>query len=40
MVFLIQKLQNKDSLAIQWKLNELLAAHGFGSNRLADVEKI
>ena len=27
MVFLIQKSQNKDSLAIQLKLNELVAAH-------------
>src|ERR1700679_3286909 len=29
MVFLIQKAQNKDSLAIQLKLNELVAAHEF-----------
>src|SRR5215475_2059200 len=32
MVFLIQKAQNKDSLAIQLKLNELVAAHEFASN--------
>src|SRR6188474_1952012 len=33
MVFLIQKAQNKDSLAIQLKLNELVASHEFASNR-------
>jgi len=38
MVFLIQKAQNKDSLAIQLKLNELLAAHEFASNRLVNAE--
>jgi len=38
MVFLIQKTQNKDSLAIQLKLNELVAAHGAASNRLVNVE--
>lgn len=38
MVFLIQKAQNKDSLAIQLKLNELVAAHKFASNRLVSVE--
>ena len=40
MVFLIQKAQNKDSLAIQLKLNELVAAHEFASNRLVDIENI
>jgi len=40
MVFLIQKAQNKDSLAIQLKLNELVAAHKFASNRLVDVESM
>ena len=40
MVFLIQKSQNKDSLAIQLKLNELVAAHEFASNRLVDVENM
>lgn len=40
MVFLIQKAQNKDSLAIQLKLNELVAAHKFASNRLVDVENM
>jgi low affinity Fe/Cu permease len=38
MVFLIQKSQNKDSLAIQLKLNELVAAHELASNRLVSVE--
>ena len=38
MVFLIQKEQNKDSLAIQLKLNDLVAAHEFASNRLVNVE--
>lgn len=38
MVFLIQKAQNKDSLAIQLKLNELVAAHQYASNRLVNVE--
>lgn len=40
MVFLIQKAQNKDSLAIQIKLNELLASHKFASNRIVDIEDI
>ncbi|HMG13930.1 MAG TPA: low affinity iron permease family protein [Saprospiraceae bacterium] len=40
MVFLIQKSQNKDSLAIQLKLNELVAAHEIASNRLVDVENM
>ena len=34
MVFLIQKAQNKDSIAIQLKLNELIAANKGASNRL------
>src|SRR6478736_6414629 len=38
MVFLLQKSQNKDSLAIQLKLNELVAAHELASNRLINVE--
>ena len=38
MVFLIQKTQNKDSLALQLKLNELVAAHEMASNRLVSVE--
>jgi len=40
MVFLIQKAQNKDSLAIQIKLNELVASHTHASNRLVDVEDL
>jgi low affinity Fe/Cu permease len=38
MVFLIQKSQNKHSLAIQLKLNELVAANELASNRLVNVE--
>lgn len=38
MVFLIQRSQNKESLAIQLKLNELVAALQGASNRLIDVE--
>ena len=40
MVFLIQKSQNKDALAIQLKLNELVAAYEHASNRLVDVENM
>ena len=40
MVFLIQKTQNKDSLAIQLKLNELVASSRSASNRLVDVEDL
>ena len=40
MVFLIQQSQNKDSLAIQLKLNELVAALEGASNRLVDVESL
>ncbi len=40
MVFLIQKTQNKDSIAIQLKLNELVASNGKASNRLIDVEDL
>jgi low affinity Fe/Cu permease len=38
MVFLIQRAQNKDSLAIQIKLNELLASQQGASNRLINLE--
>jgi low affinity Fe/Cu permease len=38
MVFLIQRSQNKESLAVQLKLNELVAAMQGASNRLIDVE--
>ena len=40
MVFLIQQSQNKDSLAIQLKLNELVAALEGASNRLIEVEDL
>ncbi|WP_353146452.1 low affinity iron permease family protein [Chryseobacterium sp.] len=40
MVFLIQKAQNKDSKAIQIKLNELIASHKEASNRLVDIEEL
>lgn len=38
MVFLIQKSQNKDAKAIQLKLNELIAASRYASNRMVDIE--
>lgn len=40
MVFIIQQSQNKDSLAIQLKLNELIAADERASNRLIVVEDL
>ncbi len=40
MVFLIQRSQNKDSLAIHLKLNELVAAVEGASNRLIEVEAL
>ncbi|KFF03329.1 low affinity iron permease family protein [Flavobacterium reichenbachii] len=40
MVFLIQKAQNKDSLAIQLKLNELVASSEYSSNSLVDIESM
>jgi low affinity Fe/Cu permease len=40
MVFLIQRTQNKDSMAIQLKLNELIASLQGASNRLVDVEEL
>jgi low affinity Fe/Cu permease len=40
MVFLIQRSQNKDSLALQLKLNELVAAVKGASNRLVNVEDL
>jgi len=40
MVFLIQRSQNKDSLALQLKLNEIVAAIDGASNRLIDVEEL
>ena len=40
MVFLIQRSQNKESLAVQLKLNELVAALEGATNRLIDVEDL
>ena len=40
MVFVIQHAQNKDSVALQLKLNELIAASSRASNRLVDVEDL
>ena len=40
MVFLIQRAQNIDSLAIQLKLNEIVAAIPGASNRLIDIEDL
>src|SRR5215216_6415126 len=40
MVFLIQRAQNKDSLAIHLKLNELVSAMQGASNRLIEVEAL
>jgi low affinity Fe/Cu permease len=40
MVFLIQKSQNRDSIAMQIKLNELVAVSEKASNRLIDVESL
>jgi low affinity Fe/Cu permease len=40
MVFVIQTSANKDTLAVQLKLNELIAANKQASNRLIDVEDL
>ena len=40
MVFLIQHAQNKDTRAMELKLNELVAAMRGASNRLIDVEEL
>ena len=40
MVFLIQRSQNKDALAMHLKLNEIVAALDGASNRLIDVEDL
>jgi low affinity Fe/Cu permease len=40
MVFLIQRMQNKDSRAIHLKLNELIASLKGPSNRLIDAEDL
>ncbi|MCP3722596.1 low affinity iron permease family protein [Paraburkholderia sp. CNPSo 3272] len=38
MVFLIQQSQNKDSVAVHLKLNELLASHRAANNHLIGIE--
>jgi DNA topoisomerase I len=40
MVFIIQQSQNKDTVAIHLKLNELIASQENASNRLIDVEDL
>jgi low affinity Fe/Cu permease len=40
MVFLIQRAQNKDSLAVQLKLNELIAAKQGASNRAIAIDQL
>ena len=40
MVFLIQRAQNKEALALQVKLNEIIAAMEGASNRLIDIEDL
>lgn len=40
MVFIIQQTQNKDTMAIQLKLNELIATSKTASNRLINIEDL
>jgi low affinity Fe/Cu permease len=40
MVFLIQRTQNKDSLALHMKLNELIATHSQASNKILNIEDL
>ena len=40
MVFIIQQTQNKDTMAIHLKLNELIACNENASNRLIDIEDL
>ena len=40
MVFVIQQSQNRDTTALQMKLNELIAANKFASNRLVGAEEM
>lgn len=40
MVFLIQRSQNKDSIALHLKLNELIIAQKYASNKLVAIEDI
>jgi low affinity Fe/Cu permease len=40
MVFIIQQSQNKDTMALQLKLNELIACNKRASNRLIEIEDL
>lgn len=40
MVFIIQESQNKDTMAVQLKLNELIACNEKASNRLIEIEDL
>src|SRR4030095_202446 len=40
MVFIIQQTQNKDTIALQLKLNELIASSSLASNNLVSVEDL
>lgn len=40
MVFLLQRAHNRDSLAMQIKLNELIAAQNGASNKLVNIEHL
>lgn len=40
MVFIIQQTQNKDTMALHLKLNELIACNCDASNRLIDIEDL
>jgi low affinity Fe/Cu permease len=40
MIFVIQQSQNKDTMALHLKLNELIAASEYTSNRLVDSEDL
>lgn len=40
MVFVIQQSQNKDTMALQLKLNELIASSDRASNKLVDIEDL
>ncbi|HUR11921.1 MAG TPA: low affinity iron permease family protein [Flavitalea sp.] len=40
MVFVIQQTQNKDTVALHLKLNELIACNELASNRLIDIEDL
>lgn len=40
MVFIFQQSQNKDTMALQLKLNELIASQKEASNRLIDIEDL